>query len=109
MKNKKFIFYTLRDEISKISWIFGPGRHAMSVGSKIDDLGGLTSETSQNVSRLGTHRSNEWEGNRGWLPAIHAARDSGRNEAKCWYNNNIDFLKPPAFRKAPNVYNCDQL
>ena len=39
MKNKKFIFYTLRDEISKISWIFGPGRHAMSVGPKYDDLG----------------------------------------------------------------------
>jgi hypothetical protein len=35
MKNKKFIFYTLRDEISKISWIFGPGRHAMSVGPKL--------------------------------------------------------------------------
>jgi hypothetical protein len=54
MKNKKFIFYTLRDEISKISWIFGPGRHAMSVGPKYDDLGEkwatiVTNETSQRL------------------------------------------------------------
>jgi hypothetical protein len=39
MKNKKFIFYTRRDEISKISLFFGPGRHAMSVGPKWRDLG----------------------------------------------------------------------
>jgi hypothetical protein len=39
MKNKKFIFYTRRDEISKISLFFGPGRHAMSVGPKWRDYG----------------------------------------------------------------------
>jgi hypothetical protein len=38
-------------------------------------LGGLTSETSQNVSRLGTHRSNEWEGGDGNVFVVHAARD----------------------------------
>jgi hypothetical protein len=47
----------------------------MSVGSKIGVLGVLTSGTRVNVSRLGTHRSNEWEGRHGRVTAIHAARD----------------------------------
>jgi hypothetical protein len=79
MKNKKFIFYTLRDEIYKISWIFGPGRHAMSVGPKLGVLGGLTSETSQNVSRLGTHRSNEWEGVNGLISCSPRCAGHHRN------------------------------
>jgi hypothetical protein len=40
----------------------------MSVGPKYGYLGSfrvLTSETRVNVSRFGTHRSNEWEGNCG--------------------------------------------
>ena len=49
----------------------------MSVGPKLGVLGGLTSETSQNVSRVGTHRSNEWEGRCGRPIAFHAARDCG--------------------------------
>jgi hypothetical protein len=50
----------------------------MSVGPKWGYLGSfrvLTSETRVNVSRLGTHRSNEWEGNNECLFAVHAARD----------------------------------
>jgi hypothetical protein len=86
----KIYFYTRRDEISKISLFFGPGRHAMSVGPKWRDLGvkgrvtivtdaaslsHLDSDRIKHVSRVGTHRSNEWEGRCGWLSAIHAARD----------------------------------
>jgi hypothetical protein len=90
MKNKKFIFYTRRDEISKISLFFGPGRHAMSVGPKWRDLGvkgrvtivtdaaslsHLDSDRIKHVSRVGTHRSNEWEGIYARSVAVHAARD----------------------------------
>jgi hypothetical protein len=93
MKNKKFIFYTRRDEISKISLFFGPGRHAMSVGPKWRDLRRLgsfglrlsqmrhryaTLSTITHVSRVGTHRPNEWEGRYGRVRAIHAARDEGQ-------------------------------
>ena len=65
-------------EISKISMNFGPGRHAMSVGPKYDVLGVfrvLTNGVRVNVSRFGTHRSNEWEGKYGAVVVIHAARD----------------------------------
>ena len=63
----------------------------MSVGSKIDDLGvkgrvtivtdaaslsHLDSDRIKHVSRVGTHRSNEWEGRHGIVIDIHAARDS---------------------------------
>jgi hypothetical protein len=34
IKNKNYNFFLYHDEISKISIIFGPGRHAMSVGPK---------------------------------------------------------------------------
>jgi hypothetical protein len=68
-------------------------------------FGVLTNGVRAHVSRVGTHRSNEWEGNRGWLPAIHAARDSGRNKVRYVYNNNMNYLRTPSFRQAPNVYN----
>ena len=38
-------------------------------------FGVLTNGVRVNVSRFGTHRSNEWEGRCGCLSAIHAARD----------------------------------
>jgi hypothetical protein len=50
----------------------------MSVGPKWTFLGVLTSETRVNVSRLGTHRSNEWEGRHGIVSDIHAAREYHR-------------------------------
>ena len=56
-----FIF----DEISKISIDFWTGEACYVRGAKIWVLGSfrvLTSETRVNVSRFGTHRSNEWEG-----------------------------------------------
>jgi hypothetical protein len=34
----------------------------------------------KHVSRVGTHRSNEWEGRHGQLAVIHAARDKLANE-----------------------------
>jgi hypothetical protein len=39
-------------------------------------LSHLDSDRIKHVSRVGTHRSNEWEGSCGWLLSIHAARDS---------------------------------
>jgi hypothetical protein len=39
IKNKNYNFFLYHDEISKISTKIGPGRHAMSVGSKYDVLG----------------------------------------------------------------------
>jgi hypothetical protein len=50
----------------------------MSVGPKYGYLGSfrvLTSETRVNVSRFGTHRSNEWDSRHGILSDIHAARE----------------------------------
>ena len=38
-------------------------------------FGVLTNGVRAHVSRVGTHRSNEWEGRCGWLMSIHAARD----------------------------------
>jgi hypothetical protein len=54
----------------------------MSVGPKYGVLGSfrvLTSETRVNVSRFGTHRSNEWEGMYDSVFAIHAARDQPKD------------------------------
>jgi hypothetical protein len=51
----------------------------MSVGPKLGVLGGLTSETSQNVSRLGTHRSNEWEGVNGLISCSPRCAGHHRN------------------------------
>jgi hypothetical protein len=67
--------------------IFGPGRHAMSVGSKMDVLGVLTSGGRVNVSRFGNHRSNEWELRHGRSSAIHAARDQKKEK------NRLSLLK----------------
>jgi hypothetical protein len=39
IKNKNYNFFLYHDEISKISTKIGPGRHAMSVGSKLDVFG----------------------------------------------------------------------
>jgi hypothetical protein len=39
IKNKNYNFFLYHDEISKISEKIGPGRHAMSVGSKMDVFG----------------------------------------------------------------------
>jgi hypothetical protein len=39
IKNKNYNFFLYHDEISKISENLGPGRHAMSVGSKLDVFG----------------------------------------------------------------------
>ena len=38
-------------------------------------LGVLTNGVRAHVSRVGTHRSNEWEGKNGECIVIHAARD----------------------------------
>ena len=70
----------------------------MSVGPKLGVLGGLTSETSQNVSRLGTHRSNEWEGRCGYAVVIHAARDNTAIDKFSNVRNKVKYIKPPAFR-----------
>jgi hypothetical protein len=69
-----FIF----DEISKISIDFWTGEACYVRGAKMGVFGRVwrvTSETSLNVSRFGTHRSNEWEGGNGVVSDIHAARD----------------------------------
>jgi hypothetical protein len=75
IKNKNYNFFLYHDEISKISENLGPGRHAMSVGPKLTVLGVLTNGVRAHVSRVGTHRSNEWEGMHGSITTIHAARD----------------------------------
>jgi hypothetical protein len=80
----------------------------MSVGPKLWVLGSfrvLTSETRVNVSRFGTHRSNEWEGRHGNVPVIHAARDNTVTNKFDNVRSNVKYIKPPAFRQAPNVYN----
>ena len=57
----------------------------MSVGPKYGVLGiitvrcVLTSGGRVNVSRFGTHRSNEWEGMYDSVFAIHAARDQPKD------------------------------
>jgi hypothetical protein len=107
IKNKNYNFFLYHDEISKISTKIGPGRHAMSVGPKLTVLGVLTSGGRVNVSRFGTHRSNEWEGRCGYVVVFHAARDNTRS-TKC-LNNEYErkMNKTPSFRQAPNVYNGD--
>jgi hypothetical protein len=51
----------------------------MSVGPKLGVFGRntrvLTNGVRAHVSRVGTHRSNEWEGRHGERAFIHAARD----------------------------------
>jgi hypothetical protein len=42
-------------------------------------LSHLDSDRIKHVSRVGTHRSNEWEGRCGNYPVIHAARDQQDN------------------------------
>jgi hypothetical protein len=40
----------------------------------------LANIMSKHVSRVGTHRSNEWEGRHGVVFDIHAARDDKKNK-----------------------------
>ena len=68
---------------------FWTGEACYVRGAKIDDLGlfwvtivtdaaslsHLDSDRIKHVSRVGTHRSNEWEGRHDGLSTIHAARD----------------------------------
>ena len=35
------------------------------------------------------------------LPAIHAARDSGRDKSECGYNNDIDFPQDSVLSASP--------
>jgi hypothetical protein len=46
-------------------------------------FGVLTNGVRAHVSRVGTHRSNEWEGRHGCVITIHAARDSNV-KVKIW-------------------------
>jgi hypothetical protein len=65
----------------------------MSVGPKYGVLGSfrvLTSETRVNVSRFGTHRSNEWEGRHANVFVVHAARDNQRKEENRFNSLKID-------------------
>jgi hypothetical protein len=62
IKNKNYNFFLYHDEISKISIDFWTGEACYVRGAKIWGFGVLTSGTRVNVSRFGTHRSNEWEG-----------------------------------------------
>jgi hypothetical protein len=78
IKNKNYNFFLYHDEISKISIDFWTGEACYVRGAKIGCFGRVTSETSLNVSRFGTHRSNEWEGRCGVLVHIHAARDGNK-------------------------------
>jgi hypothetical protein len=73
-------------------------------GQKWTFLGVLTNGVRAHVSRVGTHRSNEWEGRCGRLAAIHAARDN--TESARYLNNKYErkMNKTPSFRQAPNVY-----
>jgi hypothetical protein len=75
IKNKNYNFFLYHDEISKISIDFWTGEACYVRGAKIGCFGVLTSGTRVNVSRFGTHRSNEWEGRYDGQQSIHAARD----------------------------------
>jgi hypothetical protein len=120
MKNKKFIFYTRRDEISKISLFFGPGRHAMSVGPKWRDYGrfGLL---GHDCHRCGIAMP-PWARSLTFLVLGPIDLTNGRAsmmeqlpftlrgtvwmvlhliKLRFWVN----FKKTPSFRQAPNVYN----
>jgi hypothetical protein len=57
-------------------------------GQKWTFLGVLTNGMRAHVSRVGTHRSNEWEGRYGECIVIHAARDNEAKVNKLDYENN---------------------
>jgi hypothetical protein len=68
-------------------------------------LSHLDSDRIKHVSRVGTHRPNEWEGRHGRRIAFHAARDHVKHYAIYYIDYEIDYIKTPSFRQAPNVYN----
>jgi len=66
IKNKNYNFFLYHDEISKISIDFWTGEACYVRGAKIGcfrrNTGVLTNGVRAHVSRVGTHRPNEWEG-----------------------------------------------
>jgi hypothetical protein len=105
-------------KISLIFSIFGSGEACYVRDDEIDDFrrrgdGGLRYRRwcvtlkmlyiIQALSGLETHRSNEWEGNRGSTNTVHAARDIIELVIVEWNKNIIIRFRTPSFRLAPNV------